>query len=70
MGMDWQEIAALSLVAATAGAFALARLRARPKGPGCASHGECFVRRSKEPPPSIIYHSRKGERPTFTIRPG
>ena len=64
--MDWQQITALSIVAATVGIFVWTRLRKRAKN-GC----HCGGCGSSSPPPpgaSIIYHSRKGERPTITIK--
>ena len=67
--MDWQQIIALGIVAGTAAIFIWSRLRARAKC-GCLSQcGDCG---HSQPPPSpgasITYHSRKGERPTITVR--
>jgi hypothetical protein len=68
--MDWQENVALGIVALTVAVFVWARLRAHPNKSGCPSQCHCAPPRLAQPPPTIIYHSRKGERPTLTIKPG
>jgi hypothetical protein len=66
--MDWQQIAALALVAVTAALFVLARVRRKRKGGlPCDSHCGCAGAKSSNAP-SVIYHARKGERPEIIVK--
>jgi hypothetical protein len=66
--MDWQQIAALTVVAATAGGFMWTKLRRRKFSfehdthCGCASASETGSRSS------IVFHARKGQRPKIILK--
>jgi hypothetical protein len=63
--MDWQQAAALSIVAATALVFVMARLRRRKFSFGRDTHCGC----SQSPATgTILFHARKGERPKIVVR--
>ena len=66
--MDWQEATALLIVAATAAVFAWRKLRPRKFSFQRDTHCGCSTSVADQPPPSIIFHARKGERPEITIR--
>jgi hypothetical protein len=64
--MDWQQMAALSIVAVTVGLLARARFRrGRAKLP-CDTHCGCSGSTPKGP--SVVYHARKGERPEIIVK--
>jgi hypothetical protein len=67
--MEWQQIVALSLVALTASLMARNAARRWLRSP-LRAHGACLCPGSagQQPPPSILYHARKGERPRIIIR--
>jgi hypothetical protein len=67
-GMDWQEITALLIVAATAGTFAWRRFRPRKFDFQRDTHCGCATSAAGSPPPSIIFHARKGQRSRITVR--
>jgi hypothetical protein len=67
--MDWQETTALLIVAATAAAFAWHRFRPRKFSFQRDTHCGCSSSVTDQPPPSIVFHARKGERPQITVRP-
>jgi hypothetical protein len=66
--MDWQKLAALSVVAATAGLFLRATLRrrkfsfARDTRCGCSSTHHAAARTS------IVFSARKGERSKIILK--
>jgi len=66
--MDWQEATALLIVAATAAVFAWRKLRPRKFSFQRDTHCGCSSSVADHPPPSIVFHARKGERPQVTIR--
>ena len=65
--MDWQQIAALAIVAVTGALFVRARLRRRkakfPCDSGCGCSGT-----TPAPGPSVTYHARKGERAEIIVK--
>jgi hypothetical protein len=64
--MDWQQPAALAIVAATAGAFIWRRLHRRRFGHGHACG--CPAAPSKDSAPSIVVTSRRGERQQIIVK--
>jgi len=64
--MDWQQIAALSIVAITAALFVGSRLRRRKSALPCDSH--CGCSGSSASGPSVVYRARKGQRPEIIIK--
>ena len=64
--MDWQQIAALSIVAVTAALFVRARLRRRRAKLPCDTHCGCAGSAPKGQ--SVVYHARKGERPEIIVK--
>lgn len=67
--MDWQQLASLLIVAATAAAFAWSKVRSG-RGPaacdslcGCPSY-------SRETPPVMVFRARKGQRPQVIVKTG
>jgi len=64
--MDWQQIAALSIVAVTGVLFLRARLRRRRNGLPCDS--QCGCPGSASSASSVIYHARKGRRPEIIVK--
>lgn len=60
--MDWQEIAALSIVAATAVVFAFQKFRRKKFSFQRDTHCGCSSSSQAAPGSSIIFHARKGER--------
>ncbi len=69
--MDWQEMTALAVVAATAGAFLVAAWKNSSVGApstsggcgSCGGHGS--LRGSKA---ALVVHSKRGERPRVLIK--
>jgi hypothetical protein len=66
--MDWQEATALLIVAATATVFAWRKFRPRKFSFQRDTHCGCSASVADEPPPSVVFHARKGGRPQITIR--
>jgi hypothetical protein len=66
--VDWQQIIALSIVAATAAAFAWRRFRRRKSSFGCSDHCGCGGENRPVEKSSIIFHARKGERPQVIVK--
>ena len=66
--MDWQEMSALGIVAATAGLFAWQRLRPRRFRFGRGTPCGCASASASVPAPSITYHARKGEPLRVVVR--
>ena len=67
--MDWQQLAALSIVAAAAAGLAGAKLRRRKFGAARAGHCGCSGVSQAAPGGSIIFRARKGERPEVRVKP-
>jgi hypothetical protein len=65
--MDWQETAALAIVAATATAFVWRRMRPRKFSFQRDTHCGCTTESSSRPP-SMILQVRKGEQPKLTVK--
>lgn len=63
--MDWQQIAALAVVVTTALLFAQARLRRRKFSFERDTHCGCS---NPSTASTILFHARKGERPTVVVR--
>jgi len=66
-GMDWQETAALAIVATVTALFAWARLRPRKFSFQRDTHCGC-ASPAAPPKSSIIFHARKGERGQIVMR--
>lgn len=60
--MDWQEIAALSIVAGTASVFGYQKFRRKKFSFQRDTHCGCSTGGTGDSKPSIIFHARKGER--------
>ena len=67
-GMDWQQISALVIVAATAGVFAWRRFRPRKSPLGRDGHCGCAGGGQPADKSSIVFHARKGERPQIIVK--
>lgn len=67
-GMDWQQIAALLIVALAAGLLAWGRLRRRRFRFGRDTHCGCSGVEKTAPQSSIIFHARKGEPGRITVK--
>ena len=65
--MDWQQIVSLSIVAATALAFVVARWRRRKFSFQRDTHCGCQGGRTGERS-SIVYSAKKGGRPRVTVK--
>ena len=66
--MDWQQIAALSIVAVTAGVFLWQRLRPRKFDFRRDTHCGCSAPSGSGAQSSIVFHARKGERPRIVAK--
>lgn len=66
--MDWQQTTALTIVAITAGVFLWQWLRPKRLGHKKNTICGCSDKPSAGPKPSVIYHARKGERPSITVK--
>ena len=65
--MDWQQIAALMIVAVTGALFVRARLHRRKGKLPCDS--QCGCSNTANPPKeTVVYHARKGERPEIIVK--
>ncbi len=67
-GMDWQKIAALVLVATTAGLFLRAKLRRRKFSFVRDTHCGCSSAVPDGAKTTILFSARKGGRATITMR--
>ena len=65
--MDWQQVLSLSIVAATALAFAVARWRRRTFSFQRDTHCGCQAGRTVERS-SIVYSAKKGERRRVIVK--
>ena len=65
--MDWQQQVSVSIVAATALAFAVARWRRRKFSFQRDTHCGCQAGRTVERS-SIVYAAKKGERPRVIVK--
>lgn len=65
--MDWQQIAALGIVAAAALLLSGSRLRRRKFDLGRDTHCGCSVNGSASKS-SIVFHARKGESPRMIVK--
>lgn len=68
VAMDWQQIIALSIVAATAGIFVWRRLHPRQSALGCGDHCGCGGEGRPGEKSSIVFRARKGERPQVIVK--
>ncbi len=66
--MDWQQAAALVIVAVTAGLFFWARIRPRRFGFRRDAHCGCTSQSAAKG--SIVFHARRGERPQIVVKSG
>jgi hypothetical protein len=66
--MDWQKMAALSVVAATAGLFLRAKLRRRKLRFARDTHCGCSSAHAAGAKTSIVFSARKGGRPKITLK--
>ena len=60
--MDWQEISALSIVAATAAVFLIKKFQKKKFSFQRDTHCGCSSPSQSAPGQSIVFHARKGER--------
>ena len=65
--MDWQQIIALAIVAITAAVLVWSRTRRRKFSLQRDTHCGCSTNTSA-PKSSIIFHARKGEQSTVTMK--
>jgi hypothetical protein len=68
--MDWQQAAALGIVAMTAFAFLYTRLRKRRFEFKHDTHCGCSSPSTDSRPKSITFTSRRGERPRIIVKEG
>jgi hypothetical protein len=68
VGMDWQQVASLSLVGVTAAMFLWAKLRPRKFSFQRNTHCGCSSVGQSAPGASIVFHARKGERPRIVVK--
>jgi hypothetical protein len=66
--MDWQQMAALAVVAATAGLFLRTKLRRRKFSFEHDTHCGCAATSNAGMKTSILFSARKGERAKITIK--
>jgi hypothetical protein len=66
--MDWQQIAALTLVAATAGIFLRAKLRRRAFSFTRDTHCGCSSPSGGNAKGSIVFSARKGQRAKILVK--
>jgi hypothetical protein len=66
--MAWQEMAAISIVAATMAAFGWSRFRRRPFGMKRKHACSCAAAGLESYQPSVVFRARRGERPQVLIR--
>jgi hypothetical protein len=65
--MDWQQIIALAIVAAAAGLLFWGRARRRKFNLQRDTHCGCSSG-DAAPKSTIVFHARKGQRPTVTMK--
>jgi hypothetical protein len=65
--VNWQQVAALVIVAVTAVLFIRARVRRRKGKLPCDSHCGC-VNSANLPKESVVYRARKGQRPEIIVK--
>ncbi len=68
--MDWQQAAALGIVATTAAVFVVGRLRRRRFDFKRDTHCGCSSPTGDARPKSITFTSRRGERPRIIVKEG
>jgi hypothetical protein len=68
--MDWQKIAALGVVAVTAGMFVWAKMRRRRFSFEHDTHCGCSAHSKGGNTMSIVFSARKGERPKIIVKEG
>jgi hypothetical protein len=66
--MDWQQITALAIVAATAGMFLRTKLRRRAFSFARDTHCGCSAPTGTGAKGSIVFSARKGRRPTILVK--
>ena len=66
--MDWQQTAALGIVAATAGIFVWRKCRRRKFSFERDTHCGCSGSGGSRATNSIVFHARKGERPQVIVK--
>jgi hypothetical protein len=66
--MDWQQLAALAVVAATAGLFVRSKLRRRKFSFERDTHCGCAAASTAGARTSIVFSARKGERAKITLK--
>jgi hypothetical protein len=66
--MDWQKIAALGVVAVTAGFFLRAKLRRRKFSFEHDTHCGCAAASTAGSKTSIVFSARKGERAKIIVK--
>jgi hypothetical protein len=66
--MDWQQAAALLIVAGTAALLLRGRLRRQRFSLARDTHCGCAGGNPGGPQGSILYHARKGERPQVIVK--
>jgi hypothetical protein len=65
-GMDWQQLISLAIVAAAAGLLSWSRFHRRQFS--FHTHCGCSAAGSTPPQGSIVFHARKGERPSVLVK--
>jgi hypothetical protein len=68
MEWNWQTVVSLMIVAGAATALVGAKLRRRKFNFRRDTHCGCAGPGAAEPPPRIIFHARKGERPKVLVK--
>jgi hypothetical protein len=66
--MDWQQLAALSIVATAAALLVWGRVRRRRFRFGRDTHCGCSSPAATAPQSSIVFHARKGEQPRVLVK--
>jgi hypothetical protein len=66
--MDWQQIAALTVVATTTALFVRARARNHAKVSGLEKHCGCGGGPGSEVPATTVLRGRKGERAQLVVK--
>jgi hypothetical protein len=66
--MDWQQTAALAIVAVTAGIFLWQKFRRRKFSFARDTHCGCSGAGGPATKSSIVFHARKGERPEVIMK--
>lgn len=66
--MDWQQITALIIVAATAALFVASRLRRRKFSFQRDTHCGCSSPAKDATKQSIVFHARRGEPPVVIVK--